>query len=77
MVVLLGRLRWGSRCRIPRGVMRMGFGRDLGAALTMGLTLNTEHKQAEDEHKKRAALHERTVGAFNAIYHQTGEKSKL
>ena len=52
----------------------MGFGRDLGAALTMGLTLNTEHKQAEDEYKKRAALHERAVGAFNATYHQTGEK---
>ena len=52
----------------------MGFGRDLGAALTMGLTANTEHKQAEGEHKKRAAAHERAVGAFNATYHQTGEK---
>ena len=54
----------------------MGKRRDLGAALTMGLTPNTEHKQAEDEHKKRAAAHERAVGAFNATYHQTHEKSK-
>ena len=52
----------------------MGFGRDLGAALTMGLTVNTEHKQAQDEHKKRVAAHDRAVGAFNATYHQTGEK---
>ena len=52
----------------------MGKRRDLGAALTMGLTPNTEHKQAEDEHKKRAAAHERAVGAFNATYHQTHEK---
>ena len=52
----------------------MGFGRDLGAALTMGLTVNTEHKQAQDEHKKRVAVHDRAVGAFNATYHQTGEK---
>ena len=52
----------------------MGFGRDLGAALTMGLTINTEHKQAEAQHKKRAAAHERAVGAFNATYYQTGEK---
>ena len=52
----------------------MGFGRDLGAALTMGLTVNTEHKQAQDEHKKRVAAHDRAVGPFNATYHQTGEK---
>ena len=52
----------------------MGFGRNLAAALTMGLTANTEHKQADDEHKKRAAAHERTVGAFNATYRQTGEQ---
>ena len=51
----------------------MGIGRDLGAALTMGLTANTKQKQAEVEHKKRAAAHERAVGAFNATYHQTGE----
>ena len=52
----------------------MGFGRNLGAALTMGITANTKHKQAEDEHKKRATIHERAVGAFNASYHQTGER---
>ena len=52
----------------------MGIGRDLGAAITMGLTVNTEHKQAQDEYKKRAAVHERAMGAFNASYHQTGEK---
>ena len=52
----------------------MGFGRNLAAALTMGLTANTEHKQADDEHKKRAAAHERAVGAFNATYRQTGEQ---
>ena len=52
----------------------MGFGRNLAAALTMGLTANTEHKQADDEHKQRTAAHERAVGAFNASYRQTGEQ---
>ena len=52
----------------------MGFARNLGAALTMGLTANTKQKHVEGEHKKRAVAHERAVGAFNAIYQQTGEK---
>ena len=52
----------------------MGFARNLGAAFTMGLTANTKQKQVEGEHKKRAAVHEREVGVFNATYQQTGGK---
>ena len=31
----------------------MGFGRDLGAAVTFGLAATTKHKQAEVKHETR------------------------
>ena len=31
----------------------MGVGRDLGAALTMGLSATTKHKEAQKAHEKR------------------------
>ena len=43
----------------------MGFGRDLGAALTMGLSPTTKLKEAEKDFEKRSYRHQRLVAAFN------------
>ena len=46
----------------------MGFGRDLGAALTMGLSVTTKHKEAEKDYEKRYDLHKRLVATFNDAF---------
>ena len=48
----------------------MGFGRDLGAALTMGLSTTTKHKEAEKAYKKHYDAHGRRVAAFNEAFEQ-------
>ena len=49
----------------------MAFGRDLGAALTMGLSVTTKHKEAETAHEKRKDAHQRRVSTFNEELHRT------
>lgn len=49
----------------------MGFGRDLGAALSMGLSATTKHKEAEKAHEKRSDAYQRRVNAFNEVFQQT------
>ena len=48
----------------------MGFGRDLGAAMTFGLSATTKHKEAEAEHKAREKLHTQRVSAYNETQEQ-------
>ena len=43
----------------------MGVGRDLGAALTMGLSATTKHKEAQKAHEKRKDADQRRVSTFN------------
>ena len=49
----------------------MGFLRDAGAALTMGLTATSRQKEAESQFKKREQLHHQAVGAYNSNLQQT------
>lgn len=49
----------------------MGFGRDLGAALTMGLSATTKHKEAEKAHEKRCDAYQRRINAFNEVLQKT------
>jgi len=49
----------------------MGFGRDLGAALSMGLSATTKHKEAEKAHEKRNDAYQRRVTAFNEVLQKT------
>ena len=48
----------------------MGFGRDLGAAMTFGLSATTKHKEAEAENKAREKLHTQRVSAYNETQEQ-------
>ena len=43
----------------------MGVGRDLGAALTMGWSATTKHKEAQKAHEKRKDADQRRVSTFN------------
>ena len=43
----------------------MGVGRDLGAALTMGWSATTKHKEAQKAHEKRKNADQRRVSTFN------------
>ena len=45
----------------------MGFLRDAGAALTMGLSATTKHKEAEIHYLARQAQHQQTVEKFNEL----------
>ncbi len=45
----------------------MGFLRDAGAALTMGLSVTTKHKEAETRYIARQAQHQQTVENFNEL----------
>ena len=49
----------------------MGFGRDLGAALSMGLSATTKHKEAERVHEKRNDAYRRRVAVFNEVLQKT------
>ena len=49
----------------------MGFGRDHGAALTMGLSATTKHKNAQKAFDKSRDSHERRVRTFNETFQRT------
>ena len=48
----------------------MGFGRDLGAAVTFGLAATTKHKEAEVEYETRRNQHQRRLNSYNDIQAQ-------
>ena len=48
----------------------MGFARDLGAAMTFGLSVTTKHKEAETKYGNRRKQHERRLNASNEVQAQ-------
>ena len=48
----------------------MGIGRDLGAAMTFGLSVTTKHKKAEAEYGNRQKQHERRLNSYNEVQAQ-------
>ncbi len=48
----------------------MGFGRDLGAAVTFGLTATTKHKGAEAKYGNRQNQHKRRLNSYNEVQSQ-------
>ena len=48
----------------------MGFGRDLGAAVTFGLSSTTRQKEAEARHDNRRQQHQRRLTSYNEIQEQ-------
>ena len=48
----------------------MGFGRDLGAALTFGLSSTTRQKEAEAKHENRRQQHQRRLTSYNEVQEQ-------
>ena len=51
----------------------MGFLRDAGAALTMGISATTKHKDAEHAYKERQAQHDQAISRFNEDVVRTSE----
>ena len=51
----------------------MGFLRDAGAALTMGISATTKHKDAERAYKEREAQHDQLISRFNEDVIRTSE----
>ena len=51
----------------------MGFLRDAGAALSMGMSTTTKHKDAERAYKERKAQHDPAVTRFNELVIRTYE----
>lgn len=51
----------------------MGFLRNTGAALTMGLSATTKHKESEKEHESRVATHNSRIRNFNQFMEKTCE----
>jgi hypothetical protein len=49
----------------------MGFLRDAGAALTMGLTATSKQKEAEARFREREQQHHQAIGAYNSGLQQT------
>ena len=45
----------------------MGFGRNLVAAATFGLSTTTKHKEAEVQYAARQRLHERNLNSYNEV----------
>ena len=45
----------------------MGLGRDLGAALTFGLSSTTKQKEAEVKYGERQKLHQQRLNSFNEV----------
>ena len=45
----------------------MGLGRDIGAALTFGLSVTTKHKEAETNWTARTEMHTRHINSYNAF----------
>ncbi len=48
----------------------MGFVRDLGAAITFGLSVTTKHKDAETKYGNRRTQHERHLNSYNEVQAQ-------
>ena len=48
----------------------MGFARDLGAAMTFGLSVTTRHKEAETKYGHRRKQHEGRLNAYNEVQAQ-------
>ena len=48
----------------------MGFTRDLGAAMTFGLSVTTKHKEAETKYGNRRKQHEGHLNAYNEVQAQ-------
>ena len=48
----------------------MGFGRDLAAAMTFGLSATTKHKDAEAKYGTRRKEHQRRLNSYNEIQSQ-------
>ena len=48
----------------------MGFVRDLGAAMTFGLSVTTKHKEAETKYGNRRTQHERHLISYNEFQAQ-------
>lgn len=48
----------------------MGFGRDLAAAMTFGLSATTKHKEAEAKYETRRTQHQRRLNSYNDIQAQ-------
>ena len=48
----------------------MGFARNLGAAMTFGLSVTTKHKEAETKYGNRRKQHERRLHASNEVQAQ-------
>ena len=48
----------------------MGFGRDLGAAVTFGLSTTTKHKDAEARYETRQKQHQRRLNSYNEVQAQ-------
>ena len=48
----------------------MGFGRDLAAAMTFGLSATTKHKEAEAKHGSREKQHGRRLNSYNEVQEQ-------
>jgi hypothetical protein len=51
----------------------LGFLRDAGAALTMGISATTKHKEAERGYKERETLHDQVIARFNEDVVRTSE----
>ena len=49
----------------------MGFARDLGAAMTFGLSVTTKHKKAETEYGNRRKQHEQRLNATMRSKHRS------
>ena len=52
------------------GGQSVGFGRDLGAAVTFGLAATTKHKEAEVKYETRRKQHQRRLTSYNEIQAQ-------
>ena len=48
----------------------MGFARDLGAAMTFGMSATTKHKEAETKYGNRRKQHEGRLNAYNEVQAQ-------
>ena len=48
----------------------MGFARDLGAAMTFGLSVTTRHKEAETKYGRCRKQHEGRLNAYNEVQAQ-------
>ena len=48
----------------------MGFARDLGAAMTFGMSVSTKHKEAETKYGNLRKQHERRLNAYNEVQAQ-------